>query len=224
MLPSPANHNLFHRDHQDTLHMASKTVLITGCSKGGIGDALAREFRRCGLHVFASARNPDKMQHFADLKIETLVLDVTSKASIKAAVETVRAATDGRLDYLINAAGSCMRFPPSPGFPASNSSPRLCHAATGLRPADGSRLVRHQCFRSYSGYTSLFPTPQERERNGSQHRLHRRRGAARAISRYVSLPENFNCVSGNHHSFLRLTSLLLVLESRFAVNWRYYAH
>jgi 1-acylglycerone phosphate reductase len=102
--------------------MASKTVLITGCSKGGIGDALAREFRRRGLRVFASARNPDKMQHFADLKIETLVLDVTSKASIKAAVETVRAATDGRFDYLINAAGSCMRFPPSPGFAASNSS------------------------------------------------------------------------------------------------------
>ena len=167
MLSEPANQNFFHRDHQDILQMASKTVLITGCSKGGIGDVLAREFRRRGLRVFASARNPDKMQHFADLKIETLVLDVTSKASIEAGVEAVRAATDGRLDYLINAAGSGMPFPLSPGFAASNSFPRLCHATTGFRPAEGSRLVRRQCFRSHSGYTSLFPTPQERERNGS---------------------------------------------------------
>lgn len=122
MLSEPANRNFIHQGHQDRLQMASKTVLITGCSKGSIGDVLAREFRRRGLRVIASARNPDKMQHFADLKIETLVLDVTSKASIEAAVETVRAATDSRLDYLINAAGSGMPFPPSPGFAASNSS------------------------------------------------------------------------------------------------------
>jgi NADP-dependent 3-hydroxy acid dehydrogenase YdfG len=96
--------------------MASKSVLITGCSKGGIGDFLAREFRRRGLRVFASARNPDKIQHFAHFKIETLVLDVTSKASIETAVETVRAATDCRLDYLINATGSSMLFPPISRF------------------------------------------------------------------------------------------------------------
>jgi 1-acylglycerone phosphate reductase len=98
MLSEPANRNFIHQGHQDRLQMASKTVLITGCSKGSIGDVLAREFRRRGLRVIASARNPDKMQHFADLKIETLVLDVTSKASIEAAVETVREATEGRVD------------------------------------------------------------------------------------------------------------------------------
>jgi 1-acylglycerone phosphate reductase len=102
--------------------MASKTVLITGCSIGGIGDVLAREFRRRGLRVFASARNPDKMRHFADLKIETLALDVTSKVSIEEAVERVRTATDGRLDYLINAAGSDMSFLPSLHLITSDSS------------------------------------------------------------------------------------------------------
>ena len=88
------------------MHMASKTVLITGCSEGGIGDVLAREFHRHGLRVFASARNPKKMQHFADLGIETLILDVVSKPSIEAAVQKVKATTEGRLHYLINAAGS----------------------------------------------------------------------------------------------------------------------
>ena len=93
---------------QNRRQMAPKSVLITGCSEGGIGDALAREFHHHGLQVFASARNPMKMQHFAALGIETLVLDVVSKPSIETAVRTVEAATEGRLDYLINAAGSSL--------------------------------------------------------------------------------------------------------------------
>jgi 1-acylglycerone phosphate reductase len=101
--------------------MAPKTVLITGCSEGGIGDVLAREFRRRGLRVFASARNAKKMQHFANLGIETLVLDVVSQASIAAAVQTIEAATEGRLDYLINAAGSSLPFPQAFEFRGSDS-------------------------------------------------------------------------------------------------------
>jgi 1-acylglycerone phosphate reductase len=100
-----------YQDHQSQMQMATKTVLITGCSEGGIGDVLAREFRHRGLRVFASARNTNKMRHFADLGIETLVLDVVNKASIKETVQKVEAATEGRLDYLINAAGSSLPFP-----------------------------------------------------------------------------------------------------------------
>ncbi|KAI0852016.1 hypothetical protein F5Y00DRAFT_258973 [Daldinia vernicosa] len=33
-----------------------KTVLVTGCSEGGIGHALVDEFQSRGLHVFATAR------------------------------------------------------------------------------------------------------------------------------------------------------------------------
>ena len=91
-----------------------KTVLITGCSKGGIGDALAREFHRKGHRVFASARNLSKVQHLDDLGIETLLLDVTDEASIKEAVKKVTEYTNGSLDFLINNSGGGESWIPLP--------------------------------------------------------------------------------------------------------------
>lgn len=86
--------------------MASKSVLITGCSKGGIGDGLAREFKARGLRVFAAGRDPSKMAHLHDLGITVIILDVTDSGSVSTAAETIRQATDGRgLDILINNAG-----------------------------------------------------------------------------------------------------------------------
>jgi NAD(P)-dependent dehydrogenase (short-subunit alcohol dehydrogenase family) len=85
---------------------STKTVLITGCSEGGIGDALARAFRARGLTVFATARSQSKMSTLEPLGIHTLEMDVTSEFSIAAAVNAVRAATPGgRLDILVNNAG-----------------------------------------------------------------------------------------------------------------------
>ncbi|KAI8952089.1 hypothetical protein F4801DRAFT_240232 [Xylaria longipes] len=100
--------------------MPQKTVLITGCSDGGIGAALAAEFQLRGLRVFASARDPAKMAGLTALNIETLALDVTSESSIEQAVTIVREKlnnsnsndasgavpeTGKRLDFLINNAG-----------------------------------------------------------------------------------------------------------------------
>ena len=82
-----------------------KSVLITGCSAGSIGDAVAREFHRRGFHVFATARSFPKTSHLKSLGIETLVLDVTSLESIQAAKETVSLRTGGTLDILFNNAG-----------------------------------------------------------------------------------------------------------------------
>ena len=85
--------------------MAPKSVLITGCSEGGIGDALAKEFHRNGLRVFATARNLAKVQHLKSLGLEILPLDVVDAASITQAVESVRALTGGTLDILVNNSG-----------------------------------------------------------------------------------------------------------------------
>ncbi|KAK3292866.1 uncharacterized protein B0H64DRAFT_476501 [Chaetomium fimeti] len=84
-------------------------VLITGCSPGGMGAALAVEFHNAGHHVYATARNPSKLSPLAEQGIQTLTLDITSPSSIESAVSAVTATlppTRG-LDILINnAAGS----------------------------------------------------------------------------------------------------------------------
>jgi 1-acylglycerone phosphate reductase len=82
-----------------------KSVLITGCSAGGIGDALAQSFHRRGLRVFATARNLSKVQHLKDMGLEVVELDVTDTRSRESAVEHVMASTGGTLDILINNAG-----------------------------------------------------------------------------------------------------------------------
>ncbi|KAI1821747.1 short-chain dehydrogenase/reductase [Xylaria intraflava] len=82
-----------------------KTVLITGCGPSGIGLALATEFHLRGHRVFATGLSDSHLAPAKDLGIETLVLDVTSAASIDAAVSHVAKATGGRLDILVNNAG-----------------------------------------------------------------------------------------------------------------------
>ncbi len=84
----------------------TKSALITGCSKGGIGDALAQEFHKNGVRVFAIARNSAKVEDFKSLGIEVLQLDVLSPESIQIAVSEVRKATGGKLDFLVNNAGA----------------------------------------------------------------------------------------------------------------------
>jgi 1-acylglycerone phosphate reductase len=59
-----------------------RTVLITGCSDGGLGAGLAAEFHKAGLKVYATSRNPAKMKGLEALGIETLRLDVMDNASI----------------------------------------------------------------------------------------------------------------------------------------------
>ncbi|KAH8777473.1 hypothetical protein F5883DRAFT_600991 [Diaporthe sp. PMI_573] len=83
-------------------------VLITGCSDGGLGAALAKAFQEQGYRVFATLRNPAKAGSLVGehgTNIDVLTLDTTSKESIDACLETVRAKTGGKLDVLVNNAG-----------------------------------------------------------------------------------------------------------------------
>ncbi|KAI1153857.1 short-chain dehydrogenase/reductase [Nemania diffusa] len=85
--------------------MPPKSVLITGCGSTGIGTALATEFHRRGHRVFATGLTDADLAALAAAGLETLAMDVTSAASIAAAVARVRAATGGALDVLVNNAG-----------------------------------------------------------------------------------------------------------------------
>ena len=85
---------------------SKRTVLITGCSDGGLGAALAIAFHEAGLHVYATARNPSKMTHVESLGIETLTLDVQSDVSIAACVSELT-----NLDILVNNAGAMYAMP-----------------------------------------------------------------------------------------------------------------
>jgi len=78
-----------------------KSVLITGCSPGGIGHALARAFHARGLRVFATARTTKQIDDLAEQGIETLPLVVDNDASILSCFKSVEELTQGRgLDYL----------------------------------------------------------------------------------------------------------------------------
>ena len=88
--------------------ISKRTVLITGCSDGGLGAALAIAFHEAGLHVYATARNPSKMTQLKSLGIETLTLDVLSDSSITACVSKL-----SQLDILVNNAGAGYSMPMS---------------------------------------------------------------------------------------------------------------
>ncbi|KAK3487491.1 uncharacterized protein B0T23DRAFT_207829 [Neurospora hispaniola] len=88
-----------------------KTVLITGCTPGGIGHALCLEFHKQGVHVIATARNPAVLAEMADMGMSTLALDVTNAESIKTCHEEVAQITGGKLDILVNNAGRTHTHP-----------------------------------------------------------------------------------------------------------------
>ncbi|KAK5996602.1 Short-chain dehydrogenase virD [Cladobotryum mycophilum] len=82
-----------------------KFVLITGCTPGGIGHALALEFQKRGCHVIATARKASALQSLTDLGMSAISLEVTNPESIAACKAEVETITGGRLDVLINNAG-----------------------------------------------------------------------------------------------------------------------
>lgn len=87
-----------------------QTWLITGCSSG-LGESLAKEVLKQGHNVIVTARNPGKINHFADTYPKTAFiakLDVTDLASIRNAV-TQGLDHFGGIDVLVNNAGYCLR-------------------------------------------------------------------------------------------------------------------
>jgi hypothetical protein len=86
--------------------MAPRSVLITGCSQGGAGEALARVFLQNRFRVFATARSLSKIQHLESEGIDILELNVLNNQSIEEAAAAISERTGGTLDVLINNAGA----------------------------------------------------------------------------------------------------------------------
>ena len=80
-------------------------MLVTGCSEGGIGHAMARAFAAAGCAVVATARSRGSMRDLdGDPRFLLLELDVRSDESARAAVaDALR--EHGRVDVLVNNAG-----------------------------------------------------------------------------------------------------------------------
>jgi len=83
---------------------AAKVVLVTGCSKGGIGFCLCEEFAEKGCIVYATARKLASMEEFTNERIRKLTLDVTSDDDVQRAIDKIVAA-EGHIDIVVNNAG-----------------------------------------------------------------------------------------------------------------------
>lgn len=86
--------------------LTKRSVLISGCSDGGVGAELAKELYMAGLHVYATARKMSSMTELAALGITTLQLDIQSESSIAECIRNLP-----RLDMLINNAGMQYSMP-----------------------------------------------------------------------------------------------------------------
>ncbi|EKM54429.1 uncharacterized protein PHACADRAFT_97197 [Phanerochaete carnosa HHB-10118-sp] len=81
-----------------------QVVIVTGCSKGGIGFALCEEYARRDCKVYATARRLEAIEGFSEPGIEKLALDVTSDENVQSVVKTI-IDKEGRIDMVVNNAG-----------------------------------------------------------------------------------------------------------------------
>ncbi|KAF2031219.1 putative short-chain dehydrogenases/reductase [Setomelanomma holmii] len=82
-----------------------RIALITGCSAGSLGEALAFTLHERGIRVIAAARNAAKMEVLKARGIECVLMDVLDNSSIEACVKEVTRKTNRHLDILINSVG-----------------------------------------------------------------------------------------------------------------------
>jgi len=100
---------------EELFSLKDKNILITGSSRG-IGYTLARGLGRAGATVILNGRNDRTLKQAAGilgsegLKVFTSIFDVSDEKSTALEVDKLVAAT-GRIDVLINNAGTTIRAP-----------------------------------------------------------------------------------------------------------------
>jgi len=86
------------------VRIAGTTFWITGAS-GGIGAELAAELHRRGGRIAISARRPEALEAVSQGRMHVEPVDITDRAAVHAAVESVRAAL-GTIDVAVLNAGA----------------------------------------------------------------------------------------------------------------------
>ncbi len=81
--------------------MTAKSILITGCSSG-IGYRAAHDLRDRGWRVFASCRKPEDCARLETEGFTSPLIDYADEATIQTGLESVLAATGGKLDAVFN--------------------------------------------------------------------------------------------------------------------------
>jgi NAD(P)-dependent dehydrogenase (short-subunit alcohol dehydrogenase family) len=79
----------------------SKTILITGCSSG-IGYSTAKELKKRGYNVIATARKSEDVMRLTQEGFTTLQLDLADSQSIQQAFNQAVELTGGKIDALFN--------------------------------------------------------------------------------------------------------------------------
>ncbi|KAI8936172.1 hypothetical protein NX059_006606 [Plenodomus lindquistii] len=113
--------------------LTGKTILITGCSSG-IGIETARALKSTGAHIFTTARDLEKgKKALAAIlepgKVELLHLDLNSLNSVRKCSAEFLAASNNKLNVLINNAGimACPEGKTEDGFELQVGTCHLAH-------------------------------------------------------------------------------------------------
>ncbi|KAI0199297.1 short chain dehydrogenase [Astrocystis sublimbata] len=77
------------------------------CGKGGIGHALAVEFKSQGFNVFTTVLAHESREHLTDMDVHTFSSDVTKDDEVAGLKEAISIQTNSSLDVLVNCAGIC---------------------------------------------------------------------------------------------------------------------
>jgi 3-oxoacyl-[acyl-carrier protein] reductase len=93
------------------MKLENRIAIITGAAKG-MGSAITRTLGREGADLMLAARDLEPLDKVAEevramgRRVETMSVDVTNPVQVEAMVERTRQAFGGRIDILVNVAGT----------------------------------------------------------------------------------------------------------------------
>jgi 1-acylglycerone phosphate reductase len=75
---------------------------VTSCGKGGIGEALLKEYTRLGLNAIATVLPSEPHEHLTEAGIKWFTLDLMDEKTIVSLKQDLLKVTGGYLDILVN--------------------------------------------------------------------------------------------------------------------------